>query len=182
MCTLRRVKRLHVLIAVLLGGVLLSSLGCGYTVVRYSEELGDVRRVAIVGITNDSFEPGASRYFSDALVREFLRRGAVRIVEDPALADLIIEGRIEELEERRRSFSSIQFALEYELRLRMELQVTRQDGTAVPIDSRALAETELYLASADVEVTRTNREEAIRRLAGIVAGRVHDALYERINP
>jgi hypothetical protein len=31
-------------------------------------------------------------------------------------------------------------------------------------------------------VTRTNRQEALRRLAGVLAGRVHDALYERIAP
>jgi hypothetical protein len=66
----------------------------------------------------------------------------------------------------------------------MELALTlaRRDGTPVAIDANALAESERYLASSDLEVTRTNRQEALRRLAGILAGRVHDALYERIAP
>jgi hypothetical protein len=38
------------------------------------------------------------------------------------------------------------------------------------------------VASADVEVERTHREEALRRLATLLAGRVHDALFERIAP
>ena len=32
------------------------------------------------------------------------------------------------------------------------------------------------------EVTRTNRKEALRRLAGVLAGRFHDALFEQISP
>ena len=44
------------------------------------------------------------------------------------------------------------------------------------------ANQQLYQASADVEVTRTNRKEALRRLAGVLAGRFHDALFEQISP
>ncbi len=156
--------------------------GCGYEIVRYAEPVGDARRIALRPLVNDSFEPGIDTLLEDAMHREFLRRGGLRIVDDPATADLIVGGAIDSLETRSRSFSSIQFALEYELRLRLELEVTRQDGTPVPIDGRAFNESEIYLSSADLEVTRTNREEALRRLAGTVATRLHDALYERIRP
>jgi hypothetical protein len=83
---------------------------------------------------------------------------------------------------RRRSFSSVLFALEYEVRMELGLSIERRDGTTVAIDPNALAESERYLASSAVEVTRTNREEALRRLSGVLAARVHDALYERISP
>jgi hypothetical protein len=66
--------------------------------------------------------------------------------------------------------------------MELGLSVARRDGTLVAIDPNALTESERYLASSDVEVTRTNRQEALRRLAGVLAGRVHDALYERIAP
>ena len=39
-----------------------------------------------------------------------------------------------------------------------------------------------YLASADAEALRKNREEALRRLATVLAGRVYDALYESLVP
>ena len=155
---------------------------CGYSFVRYGGGLGDVRRVAIRGLVNDTFEPGVDALVSDALAREFLQRGALRLVDDPAAADLVIGGAVRRVEVRRRSFSSILFALEYEVRMELGLSVARRDGTPVAIDPNALAESERYLASSDVEVTRTNRQEALRRLAGVLAGRVHDALYERIAP
>jgi hypothetical protein len=156
--------------------------GCGYSFVRYGAGLGDVRRVAIRGLVNDTFEPGVETLVSDALTEEFLRRGALRLVQTPETADLVIGGAVKSVDVRRRSFSSILFALEYEVRLELALTISRRDGTPVAIDANALAESERYLASSDLEVTRTNRQEALRRLAGVLAGRVHDALYERSAP
>jgi hypothetical protein len=172
------VSRCHLAIA----SLVLVLLGCGYSVVRYGSGLGDARRVAIRGLTNDSFEPGVEALVSDALAREFAQRGALRLVDDPATADLVIGGAVKSVEVRGRSFSSILFALEYEVRMQLGLSVKRRDGSEVPIDPNALVESERYLASSDLEVTRTNRQEALRRLAGVLAGRVHDALYERIAP
>jgi hypothetical protein len=156
--------------------------GCGYSFVRYGAGLGDVRRVAIRGLVNDSFEPGVEALVSDAFAREFSQRGALRLVADPAAADVVIGGAVKSVETRRRSFSSTLFALEYQVSLQLALSLKRRDGAEIPIDPNALTESERYLASSDLEVTRTNRQEALRRLAGVLAGRVHDALYERIAP
>lgn len=156
--------------------------GCGYQWVRYQDALGDARRVAIRGIRNDTYEPGLDALVSDALVREFRRRGALVLVDDLAAADLVLGGQVRSLATAGRSFSSIQFALEYEVTLTLDLEVRRRDGSPLPMDLRALQESELYLASADVEAARKNREEALRRLASLLAGRVHDALFERAVP
>ena len=168
-------------IVCILASVLAGS-GCGYQVVRYQDALGDARRVAILGLVNNSFEPGLDSLVADAISREFLRRGALEVVSDPEIADLIVKGRIDRLRTRSTSFSSIEFVLEFRIDMRLDLQVERRDGSTIPIGRRVLSEMEIYQASPDVEVTRTNREEAIRRLAGILAARFHDALYERITP
>ena len=84
--------------------------------------------MAIRGLANDSFEPGVETLVSDALAREFLRRGALRLVDTPETADLVIGGSVKSIEVRRRSFSSILFALEYEVR--MELALTWRGATA----------------------------------------------------
>ena len=158
--------------------------GCfaGYEIVRYENALGDVRTVAIEGLANESFEPGVDAIVSDALVGEFLRRGALELVDDDAAADLVIEGAVEDVQTQGRTFSSIQFSLEYAVTLRLRLDVKRRDGTKVDIDDRALQESELYFASADIETLRKNRIEAMRRVADILAGRLHDSLFERGMP
>jgi hypothetical protein len=160
----------------------LASSGCGYQIVRYRDALGDARRVAIFGLENNSFEPGLESLVADAITREFLRRGALQVVSDPETADLIVKGSVGRVQTRSQSFSSIVFALEFRVTMYLDLQVERRDGSTIPIAVRALVESEIYQASADVEVTRTNRKEALRRLAGILAGRFHDSLFERITP
>jgi len=155
--------------------------GCfaGYEIVRYENALGGVRTIAIQSLANESYEPGVDAIVSDALVGEFLRRGALELIDDDAAADLVINGAVEDVVVQSRTFSSIQFALEYAVTLKVRLDVKRRDGTPVEIDDRSLQESELYFASADVETMRKNRVEAMRRVAGILAGRVHDSLFER---
>ncbi len=160
----------------------LAGSGCGYQIVRYRDALGDARRVAIVGLENDSFEPGLDSIVSDAISREFLRRGALKVVSDPETADLIVTGTVERLQTRSEAFSTIEFVLEFRVTMRLDLRVERSDGTRIRVGRRALRESEFYQASADVEVTRTNRKEADAAPAGIQARPLHDALYERITP
>lgn len=158
------------------------SLSCGYGLVRYGGSLGDVHSVAIDTPSNESSEPGVEFVVADALRREFLRRRAVRVVEDPGAADLVLSGSVRPLREQGEAFSSVVLTIEYQLTLELHLSATRADGSSVAIDRRALRETETYLSSADVEAQRKNRTEALRRVAAVLAGRVYDALYETLTP
>lgn len=165
----------------LLSLLLVVAAGCSYGWVRASEAFGPVRRVAIETLENESSEPALEMLVTDALLGEFLRRGGVELVDDPRRADLILSGSVRPLETRRASLSSTSFALEMEVTLRLDLQARKADGQTLALDPLALAESELYLASADIEATRKNREEALRRLAGLLAGRLHDTLAERLS-
>jgi len=173
---LAAVRPLSAIFAVLVA----ASLGCGYSLVGYRAGFGDIRTVAIETPANNSFEPGVEYLIADALRREFFRRGAVRVVDDPAAADLVLGGRVRDVRTSGRSFSSVVFALEYELVLTLDLTARRSDGSPLPIDRSSLEETEYYLASADVEATRKNRHEAIRRLTKVLAQRVHESLFEAV--
>jgi hypothetical protein len=150
--------------------------------VRYEGSLGDLGSVAIPTLENESYEAGVENIVSDALRREFLRRGALSLSDDPGRADLVLAGSILPVQTSGRSFSSVALVLEYELTLSLSLTATRSDGSEVPLDPNSLRESERYLASADVEATRKNREEALRRVSGLLAGRIHDALAEALTP
>ncbi|MCC6642410.1 MAG: LptE family protein [Deltaproteobacteria bacterium] len=169
-------------VAILLVAALGALAGCGYRLVSYRGALGDVRRVSIHTLRNDSLAAGYGATVTEALLDEFQRRGALQVVSDPALADLTIGGRILPIYSGARSFSSTVLALEYQVTVQIQLDVRRRDGTLVPIDPGAMTETEIYVASADAEAALTNRNEALRRVASVIAGRVHDALFERLMP
>jgi hypothetical protein len=97
-------------------------------------------------------------------------------VNDPGKADLVLRGRIRPLDTISNSFSSFVAALEFSVTMALDLEVVRSGGLVVRLDPQLLTETELYLASADIEITRTNRLEALRHLSDVLASRVADSI------
>jgi hypothetical protein len=136
----------------------------------------DAATIAIVMLENDSVEPGVEVVVSRALREGVLRRGSTRLVSDPRRADLVIKGTVMPLETLSTSFSTVALAIEYTVRMELDVEMRTADGDRIEIDRNALRESELYLASADVEAARKNRREALQRLADVLASRVHDAL------
>ncbi len=155
-----------------------AAAGCGYQLVDYARPDGATRRVALPTLRNDSYEPGVELIVADALRREFLRRGAFQLTDDPAAADVVLSGSVRPIRTNSSSFSSVVLALEFEVSLTLDLSAKRADGGEVALDPRSLSGTERYLASADVAALRRNREEALRRLASQLAERVHDEVFE----
>ncbi len=165
-----------------LGCAVLVAAGCSnYHVVRTDAALGPVRRVAIQTLKNHSFEPGIEVMVSDALRREFQRGGGIAVVGDPAQADLVLSGTVLDLVTSARSFSSVAFGLEYQVELRLALTAQRTDGTQIALDPSAMRDWELYLTSSDVEAERKNRDEALRRVATVLAERTREFLSDRLS-
>lgn len=152
----------------------------GYHWQRYGGALGDARTVAIEPVSNHSYDAGVEALVNDALMREFQRRGSVRLSKDPGHADVVLFGTLQPLVTRARSFSSVAYALEYEVTVTLTLSARRSNGSVIHFGPGVLHTSEIYLASSDVEVTRKNREEAIRRTCVVLAERVHDALAEKL--
>lgn len=132
--------------------------------------------ITVVALRSDSPEPWLDRIVTDALRREFGGRARLRLIDDPDAAELKVSGRIRPLDIASRSFSSFVAALEYSLTLALDLEVRLPDGDVVKLDPIMLSETESYLASPDIEVTRTNRLEALRRISDLLASRVADSI------
>jgi hypothetical protein len=155
---------------------LLVICGCGYRMA--SGDLREAGAIAIVTPRNDGREPGYERVVADALRRELLRRAGARLAEDPAKAGLVVSGRIVEVETAPRSFTSVVLALEYEARVSVELRARR--GEEDVVGATRLSESERYLASADIEAQRKNREEALRRVASVLAARFLDQVGDQV--
>lgn len=159
--------------------------GCGYKLVRPPSAAtggGQALLVSVPPLVNDSFEPGVDALLTDALRREFLRRGGVRLVDASGSADIVIEGRIHPLETFVTSVSSVAAALEHQVEVEVDLRARRSDGTEIQLASTSFVEWELYLESADVQAARKNRDEALRRVASMIATRFHEVLAASLRP
>ena len=140
------------------------------------EGLQSSTRVAVLALRNDSPEPWLDRILTDAMRREIGARGVFDLVNDPGRAEWVLRGRVRPLDTRSKSFSRFVAALEYGLTVRLDLEVVLASGDIVRLDSGMLTESDVYLASPDIEVTRTNRLEALRRLSDVLATRVADSI------
>ena len=151
-----------------------STSGCGYRLLRASDAQGVT--LSVRTLENDSVEPGVEVTVTRALRRVFLRSSAPRLVSHDSPADVVIRGRVLPLETRAESFDTVAMAIEYRVQMTLDLEVRDAGGRPIQIDPKALQQTELYLASADVEASRKNREEALQRIADVLAGRIRDAI------
>jgi hypothetical protein len=180
---MQRFDRANNVVVAILIVQLLAASGCGYrnllAVSRSNEAAGiesQPTRIAILTLRNDSPEPWLDRIVADAMRREIGSRIGFDFVNDPHRADLVVRGRIQPLNVRSKSFSRFVAALEYGLTLQLDLEVVRAQGDIVRLDPRMLSESDVYLASADIEVTRSNRLEVLRRLSDLLASRLADSL------
>lgn len=152
------------------------ALGCGYHLA--AGDLREAGRVAVITPRNDAREPGYEQVMGDALRRELLRRAGAHLAEDPAKADLVVSGRIVQVQTSPRAFSSVMLALEYEANVSVELHARR--GEQELVANAQLSESERYLASADIEAQRKNRDEALRRVAAVLAARFLDQVGDQV--
>ena len=170
----------------LLALLVAAPLGCGYTVERaMSAASPDAPRLLIRTLDNESSEPGLERLMSEALRREWSSRGHFRLVSDRERADFVVGGRVLPLLIRNRTLSSVVLVIEQTVTLRVALDWRKPGGKrsgkqSVPLG--LLTESEIYFASADLEASRTNRTEALRRVAGLIAERAADALASEARP
>ncbi len=79
--------------------------GCGYTYAtsRLSDEYATI---AVPTFKNESFEPDIQILVTNLLVRELMVDGRLGIVDDPAMADLVLDGAITDFEARAISYST----------------------------------------------------------------------------
>jgi hypothetical protein len=167
-------RMLRLALVALLSG---ACLACGYTVERYAGARDvNAPRIAIATLENDSSEPGVERLVSEALRRECLRRGRYRLVDDAQDADWVLGGRVLPLEKRTQTLSSVVLALEQTVTLRVELELQKPGSAPIKLQSAPLFESEIFLASADLEAARKNKTEALRRISGLIAERAHNAV------
>lgn len=161
--------------------VAVTATACGYQLDRAARK-PDAQSVAVRPLRNDSFEPGIEVLLTDALRREVLRRGGLRLVDRPGDADLVVAGIIEPLGTHATSVSSVAAALEQQVAMTVEFSVRRRDGSELALAAPSLEEWELYLESADIEAARKNRDEALRRLVSVLATRFHELLEASLEP
>jgi len=150
-------------------------VGCGYHLSQMPSAGQAPVTVDLPTFENDTFEPGIELTLAAALRREFSRAGPLRGVDDAATADYTLRGRILSVTTGSRTLTPGVRAIEFTVTVRLEAVLLRNaDGRRLRLDPLSQLASEVYLASFDLEISRKNREEALRRITALLADRLYD--------
>ena len=189
-----------------LGGALLAGSGlaaCGYTLAGTQTRAPEaVRSVSVGKFENQSREEGLDKTLAFAVEREFYQRGTLRVRDDPADGEGLIMGTIREFKTRPVSFDADDNAVQYEVRLVLDVMLIRQsDGTVLWQGSHMLAvddysvDPQFVVPSSsqfqqgtlnfsdlanltDIQLAETQRHLAIERMVRSIARDVHDRVLD----
>lgn len=132
--------------------------GCGYHLPGGKPSLPeDVRSISVGTLGNKSREYGLEKTLAFALEREIHERGQFRMEEEPGGGDAVLTGTIRELRLRPVAFDSNDQAVQYEIRLTLDLTLTRRSDGRVLWHVKSLRETDEYSASSRVVVTSSSQ-------------------------
>lgn len=167
---------------VALAGLLLPLVACGYRPLDGKGVFGpDVKTIEVEAFDNASTAPGLEQQIADAMVEEFARRAWLEPVLQDQVAnpDLVMSGELLTADVRSNSYSAGGLALEERVEVRFDVSVKRGASGEVVYRHPGWSVTEVFLSSADPMVYASNKEQALRRVASVIAERVHDELFQR---
>ena len=155
--------------AVLLLALLLLCGGCGYRLAAVGPATVAVRVDTLI---NESIEPGIGLTLAAALRRETERTAGFRLVESARVPAYTVSGRVRSVDTFGRTFTPGIIAIEYTVTIQLDVILRGPSQELLKVDRFAQQASEIYLASADLQISQKNREEALRRVSMILADRL----------
>ena len=132
--------------------------GCGYHLPAAQPGLPeDVHSISVGALENRSREHGLEKTLAFALEREIHERGQFRMVEEPGGGDAVLSGIIRDLHLKPVAFDANDLAVQYEIRVVLDLTLTRKSDGHVLWHVTRLQESDEYSASANVVVTSSSQ-------------------------
>ncbi len=163
---------------------------------------GEIHSISIGAFENRTREFGLGPILVFAMEREFVRRGVLRVIEDPNGGEAVLTGTIRSFVTHPVAFDSEDEALQYEARLTLDATLTRRDDGEVLWHATGLHALEEYSVSqaivvpsssqfqrgtlnitdlgelTDIQLAETEKRLAIERMVGAIVNDVHDRILD----
>jgi len=152
-------------------GLLLLINGCGYLPATPSASRAGapVQRIVIPVFLNDTFEPALEGKLTRMVKQEFLTRPGYRIIQDPAQAHLILEGKITAFSLTPLSFNQSFQVAEYRVSITTDVNVLQAQDRKLLWQQGGIQATAEFLVSPDPGVSRSAQDLAIDEAAKRIA-------------
>lgn len=141
--------------------------GCGYRFVRYDRSPQQSKKIAVPTFYNDTFEPLIGKKIAGFIKEELVSNGVLQVVNDPAMADLTLTGRITSFKLIPISFTEDNRVREYRVSIKVDIDLgDKNDNLDQKDKARILTEkgrevTAEYLVGDDISANRVAEDRAI---------------------
>lgn len=150
--------------------------GCGYKFAERSESLPSwIQTVYVAPFENRSNEFRLASWITEDLRREFLRGGALRLVEKDD-ADVIIEGEVRKVEVSGLSFLAYDKAVERRINVECAVRMKDRRSGRILWQTANLVRDEGFLTGRDNMESEALKSDASRRLSRYMA----ELIYHRV--
>lgn len=149
-------------------------LGCGYRPVGTEPPAPQVApTLAVPPFANRSTEIGLEAILANALIHAFSQTKAVRITTRPQDADLVLEGKVQSVDNTSVAFQDITRSTVRRVTLRIELGLRQGSGGKVIWKDNVIIQ-EDYVVDPNYAIGEATKAEGIRRAAVTLARRILD--------
>ena len=156
----------------------LASFGCNYHFAGTGGQApGDIQSVAVNVLQNQTAEIGIETIFTNAIRNEFIRWKRLPIKADGE-AEAVLGGSVARIRTQRASHFDRNRTAETRVTVTLSLALTRADTDEVLWQNKKLSYFDEYVEAENALNTNTLRREAFRRIAEILAERIHKDLFE----
>lgn len=146
-------------IAIVVLGLWVGIQGCGYQTFHTAQ--APARWIMIPVFQNETFEPAMESILTHRVKQVFIRRGGFRITQDPAQAQLILEGRVTQFDLTPVSLDRRLQAAEYRLSITVQVRVLSAPDHSLLLSLGTIRGHAEYGVLADPAVTRSAEDLAI---------------------
>lgn len=131
--------------------------------------------MAVPVFDNYTTEPELGSILAEAMRKEILRRGLIRL-ESPAEAEALVRGTATEVKLEPLSFSGQGFTTAYRVRLKVSIRIERQGQIIWKADD--VEKDEQFLVEGTPPDDISTRRKALEKVAGDLMEMLHTMMFE----
>ena len=166
----------HIIKAPILVLVFVTVAGCGYRLSGAKADLPEgIKTVAVPPFENRTLEPDLGVVMAEAMQREILRRGMVKIAPSDK-ADAVLTGRIDSIRLTPVGYDSKGFTTAYQVRVEVSARLVQGGKTIWSINK--LVENEEIKVDSNIPDDLVRREKVLVGVAEDVAEQIHISMVE----
>lgn len=137
-----------------------------------------LRTIAIPVLDNVSQEPAINRSLTERIRQSFLRDGRLKLVSNPANADLVLTGKLTNYSIRAVGFNEFDVATEYWVFIDLDVEVKDRVKNETYLKQTLKTRWD-YRAGIDVVQAETARQEAFRQAYRLLGNRLVSLVVDK---